>query len=166
MVSQPTVHRWRGVGSMAQVWPVTATNNAGGYSATERPHILIVTHDPQLNTFLAEGLLLGGFWTSTVADAIQTLEVFRLRTFDLMLLDASLPGLGALELIRRLRGRSTRTAPSLPRTDAPIVLIAGGLDEIDPAGAALAGATRVIFAPIELDDIVLQLHALLTSAGA
>ena len=42
-------------------------------SALERPHVLIVSDDEDLSAFL--GLVYGGFWTSTVASGIQTLEV-------------------------------------------------------------------------------------------
>ena len=128
-------------------------------SATERLHVLIVSDDPELQEFLAEGLLYGGFWTSTVASAIQTLEVFRLRSFDLVLIDAALAGLGALELLGRLRGRSHRAAPGAPRTDVAILLVAGDPGEIEPETATAAGADGVIAAPIELAELIPNLHA-------
>ena len=128
-------------------------------SATERPHVLVVSDDPRLQGFLSEGLLYGGFWTSAVASALQTLEVFRLRSFDLVLVDAALPGLGALELVGRLRGRSHRATPGAPRTDVPILLITGAPGEIEPEAAAGAGADGLIEAPIELADLIAQLHA-------
>lgn len=130
-------------------------------SAVERPHVLIVTNDSDLHTFLAEGLLLAGFWTSTVADAIQTLEVFRLRGFDLVIVDASLPGLGAVELVQRLRGRSSRTATTVPRTSVPIVILAGSPDEVDWDVAVQAGASLLLTAPVELETIALSLQTLL-----
>ena len=68
-----------------------------------RPHVLIVSDDLDLSQFLRDGLTIAGFWTSVVASALQTLELFRLRTFDLMLLDALLEGLGFEELLQRLR---------------------------------------------------------------
>lgn len=128
------------------------------FSATQRPHVLIVTDDLGLRLFLGEGLLLGGFWTSTVASAIQTLEVFRLRSFDLVLVDAALPGLNALELIRRLRGVSDRAAASAPRTDVPILLVTGGPGEVAASAAEAAGADGVVSAPIELEELVPELH--------
>src|SRR5215204_5867380 len=62
-------------------------------SALNRPHILIVSDDTGLSSFLGEGLMIAGFWTSTVASALQAIEVFRLRTFDLIIVDAALDGL-------------------------------------------------------------------------
>ncbi len=64
-------------------------------SGFHRPHILIVSDDLDLSQFLQEGLMYAGFFTTVVASALQTLELFRLRTFDLMMIDALLEGLGA-----------------------------------------------------------------------
>src|SRR5215207_5568639 len=97
---------------------------------SDRPHVLIVTEDADLAAFLGEGLVYGGFWTSTVASGIQTLEVFRLRTFDLVLLDAALGDLNAIEVVRRLRGRSHLGTAESARTDIPILLIAAAEEEL------------------------------------
>src|SRR5687768_14805522 len=98
-------------------------------SGYHRPHILIVSDDLDLSQFLQTGLTMAGFWISTVASALQTLELFRLRTFDLMLIDATLEGLGADEVVRRLR---TTDSGASSRTDIPIIIIAGSREEISP----------------------------------
>ena len=127
--------------------------------ALQRPHVLIVSDDTELTGFLGEGLIYAGFWTSAIASAVQALEVFRLRSFDVMVLDAALGGIGAIELLRRLRGRSDR-APTAERTDIPILIIAASRDELDPVLAEQAGADGVILAPIELEQIAADLgHA-------
>src|SRR5918998_4009118 len=108
-------------------------------SALQRPHVLIVSDDPELTTFLGEGLVYAGFWTSAIARAMQALEVFRLRSFDVMVLDAALGGIGAVELLRRLRGRSDRATAS-ERTDIPILIIAASSSELEPSIAEGAGA--------------------------
>jgi DNA-binding response OmpR family regulator len=125
-------------------------------SALQRPHVLIVSDDTDLGSFLGEGLVYAGFWTSTIAGAFQTLEVFRLRSFDIVLLDAALGGIGALELVRRLRGRSDR-GPADARTDVPILMVAASADEVMPARAVEAGATGILVAPIELPDLARRL---------
>ena len=120
-----------------------------------RPHVLIVSDDLDLSQFLQSGLTIAGFWTSTVASALQTLEIFRLRTFDVMLIDALLEGLGAGELLQRLRTPVERDGP--PRTDIPILLIAESDDEINNEQAQEMGASAVIFAPIEIEELALDL---------
>jgi DNA-binding response OmpR family regulator len=130
--------------------------------ALQRPHVLIVSDDPELTAFLGEGLVYAGFWTSAIASAVQTLEVFRLRSFDVMVLDAALGGIGALELLRRLRGRSDR-ATTAERTDIPILIIAASRDEFDPGLAEQAGADGVILAPIELEPLAVDLGRAITA---
>jgi DNA-binding response OmpR family regulator len=127
---------------------------------TGRPHALIVSTDLEAREFLVEGLMYGGFWTSAIASAIQTLEVFRLRSFDLVLVDAMLPGLGAIELVRRLRGQTDRVDASAPRTDVPMFFITGRRDEVDERAAAAAGADGVFSAPIELEELIPRLHTI------
>lgn len=128
---------------------------------TERPHVLIVSADADLTDFLAQGLLFAGFWASAVASALQTLEVFRLRSFDLVLVDAALPGLGALELVRRLRGRSPRAGPG-QRAEAPILVIEEA-SEAFAAAAAAAGADGLLSPPLDLDELAPRLRAAITS---
>lgn len=134
-----------------------------GSSTTGRPHVLIVSADPEPREFLVEGLMYGGFWTSAIASAIQTLEVFRLRSFDLVLIDATLSGVGATELVRRLRGRSDRGDVTTPRTDVPILLVSGDVGEVDPRAADAAGADGILSAPIDLEALIPRLHMIVSN---
>lgn len=124
-----------------------------------RPHVLIVSDDPDLAAFLTEGLTVAGLWTSVVASPFQALEVFRLRSFDAVVLDAAIGGFGAVELLRRLRGRSDRAPTRQPRTDVPVFALAGSARELDPGVAADAGADGLYVAPLELDDLAQSLLA-------
>lgn len=119
----------------------------------QRPHVLIVSDDQELSSFLAEGLLIAGFWTSVIASALQTLEVFRLRTFDLIVVDAALEGLGARQLLLRLL-RTTGEEP--PLTDRPLVVIAGSPEELDRSEAGALGAIGVYYPPIDLEPLALD----------
>jgi DNA-binding response OmpR family regulator len=129
--------------------------------ALQRPHVLIVSDDPELTGFLGEGLVYAGFWTSTIASALQAIEVFRLRSFDVMVLDAALGGIGAIELLRRLRGRSD-PAQTAERTDIPILIIAASHDELDSVLAEKVGADGVILAPIELEQLAAEISRAVT----
>lgn len=122
-----------------------------------RPHLLIVSDDTGLATFLTEGLVVAGFWTSTIASALQALEVFRLRTFDLIIVDAALQGLGALEFLARLR--STHRSTGEPLSDRPAIVIAESSREMTEAEAFGAGAIGIVFAPFEIDELALALFA-------
>jgi DNA-binding response OmpR family regulator len=123
-----------------------------------RPHILIVTDDEDLRDFLAEGLVLGGFWTSTVASALQTIEVFRLRSFDLAIVDLALGGMSALELIKRLRRPATQENRTEGITDIPLLALAD--DPSDPVieRALFVGADEVLTPPLDLEELAPKLY--------
>lgn len=123
----------------------------------QRPHVLIVSDDHGLAEFLSEGLTMAGFWTSVIASALQTLEVFRLRTFDLIVVDAALDGLGAEQLLVRLLD-SGGSSSSL--TDRPVVVLAGSADEMSAARASELGATRIYYPPVDLEPLALEFFAL------
>lgn len=125
---------------------------------SERPHVLIVCDDPDLAGFLNEGLPLGGFWTTVIASGLQALEVFRLRQFEIVVLDHGLRSFDAIELARRLRGISNRSGAATPRTTAPIVLISDAPVDNDPELLTQLGISLALHAPIDLDDLVPQLH--------
>jgi DNA-binding response OmpR family regulator len=127
----------------------------GGY----RPHVLVVSDDPDLAAFLAEGLVLNHLWASVVANPFQALEVFRVRPFDAVVVDAALGGFGWQELVERLRGRSGRAAERAPRADVPLFVAAASAGEADPARVRDAGADGVLVAPLEIADVAATLLA-------
>lgn len=124
----------------------------------ERPHVLIVTDDPSLTEFLGEGLVMGGFWTSVISHGLQVLEVFRLRTFDLIVVDRDLGSFDAIELIERLRGYSAQVAAGDARTDKPLVIISSDDPNLRPEEMERLGIARALQAPLELEDVVRELH--------
>lgn len=126
---------------------------------SERPHVLIVSDDPSLSKFLNEGLPLGGFWTTVIASGLQALEVFRLRQFDLVILDWELQSFQAHEFLRRLRGVSGRSNAATPRTQAPVVLISEDPAHLDEGNQSLLGVSRMLHAPLDIDEVARELHA-------
>jgi CheY-like chemotaxis protein len=123
----------------------------------ERPHVLLVTDDPGLSEFFSEGLPLGGFWVSVIASGLQALEVFRLRQFDLVVVDAEMQSFDAMEFLRRLRGVSHLDPGSPARTSAPVILIET-VQPKTPRPVEALGIESTLVAPIELDDAVRELH--------
>jgi CheY-like chemotaxis protein len=124
----------------------------------ERPHVLAVTDDPDLADFLSQGLPLGGFWTSIIANGLQALEVFRLRQFDLVLIDAEMQGFDAMEFLRRLRGLSELDRSSAPRTAAPAVLVHSGSGKPNAQAGSDLGIAASVYPPLDLDELVRILH--------
>ena len=122
----------------------------------QRPHVLIVSDDQGLAEFLSEGLTIAGFWTSVIASALQTLEVFRLRTFDLIIVDAALDGLGAEQLLVRLLGANGSAAS----TDRPVIIFAGSDEEMSPERAEELGAGRIYYPPVDIEPLALDLFGM------
>ena len=126
----------------------------------ERPHVLIVSDDQGLSEFLGEGLVMGGFWTSVISHGLQVLEVFRLRQFDLIVVDRDLGNFDAVELIERLRGKSSRSQQGDSRTSAPILIMASHDPGISSEQQDSLGISRILQAPVELEDVVQALHGM------
>lgn len=119
----------------------------------QRPHVLIVSDDIDLAGFLSEGLVLAGFWTSTIASALQAIEVFRLRTFDIVIVDAALQGLGATELARRL----------VSFTNRPMIAVASSPEEMNEPEAMGLGFISILYPPIEIEDLGAGLFAVVSA---
>lgn len=125
----------------------------------ERPHVLIVTDDPSLSEFLGEGLMLGGFWTSIIAHGLQVLEVLRLRSFDMIIVDRDLGTFDAIELIERLRGFSPGAGTGESRTDKPVVVISSDDPNLTADDRTRLGVVATLQAPLEIEHVVRDLHA-------
>ena len=116
-----------------------------------RPHLAVISGDPDLSTFLHEGLQLTGFWVSSIASGIQAIEVLRLRRFDLIVIDGRLGGLSASEVVRRIGGS---TGDGRSDGVAPIAIV----DPPDDDASAI-GADLILRPPLELDDLTPLLMA-------
>lgn len=127
----------------------------------QRPHVVILSDDPDLRDFLGQGLLLAGFWTSAIASGIQAIEVFRMRRFDLIIIDADIRGLSALEIIRRLRGIAKWG--SEPLTLIPIAIIDADSDPAAREKLSWAGDVEFLDPPLELEDVAIRSMALVAA---
>lgn len=137
-----------------------------GTNAADYPEVLLVSADLGLTRFLSEGLLPEGFWTSEVRSGLQALEVFRLRTFDIVLVDAALSDLPVDALVARLRQSHDASGNEVRQSGSvPIVLIAGMAQELEPYDLGAIGPAGVFVAPFELSDLVVRLRDLTSVTG-
>ena len=67
------------------------------------PRVLVADDDPASCRFLCDGLHSLGARTEACADGHQALQLARAETFDLLLLDCRMPGIGALQVLTALR---------------------------------------------------------------
>jgi CheY-like chemotaxis protein len=107
---------------------------------------LVVQDDPTTAYLLVRALTRWGFAVRHAGDAEQAWSAVAAGEVpDLVVLDNSLPGIGALELCRRIKQRLG--------SPTHVVLIAGDCDEICVARSLAAGAGQVIAKPFRLEEL-------------
>lgn len=107
-------------------------------------HILVVEDDPDLAENLVE-ILEGLEWQVDVsASAERALELLRERSYEGVLTDFRLPGLGGVELISRLRQAGAHV---------PVVVMSAFMDESAADQAERAGALDVLAKPVDLERL-------------
>jgi CheY-like chemotaxis protein len=115
---------------------------------------ILVVDDIADNSFLLQTVLEGEGYQVDVADNGSTaLDKIVAHPPDLVLLDVMMPGMSGFEVTRRIRQN-----PSLPFI--PILLITG-YTEPTPADGFDAGADGFIRKPIDFDDLLQRIRAIL-----
>jgi len=116
----------------------------------EALRVLIVDDEDELVSALKERLALRGFEADGVTTGEEALEFLRSRPCDVMLLDVKMPGLGGLEVIRRVKG---------DHPDLEVILLTGhGSVKSVEEGMAL-GAFDYLMKPVKIDNLVRILMA-------
>ena len=118
--------------------------------------LLLVEDDFDLSGALSRSLATRGFEVLCCADGLEALTAARKKSFDVIVLDLSLPGIDGLELLQRLRGDGKRTPV--------LVLTARGAVGERVAGLN-AGADDYLAKPFDLEELAARLHALTRRVG-
>ena len=122
----------------------------------EQSRLLIVDDDPELLRFLIEELSGAGHQCSGCDNGQDALLRWRQESFDLVVLDWTLPDFSGVELCRRLRS-SGNTTP---------VLMLTARDEIDERVRALdAGVDDYLTKPFDLKELHARVRARLRRGG-
>jgi DNA-binding response OmpR family regulator len=119
------------------------------------PSILLVEDEPGIVDFLTRGLAAEGFSVEAALDGVEGERRALLESFDMVVLDLMLPGVGGMEVLAKLR----RLKPELP----VIVLTARG--EIEDRVAGLdAGAVDYLVKPFSLAELLARVRVQLRVA--
>lgn len=114
--------------------------------------LLLVDDEEEFASTLAERLRLRGVDVRTVFRGEDALPAIREERPDLVLLDVLMPGVGGMELLRRLRIE----CPSLP-----VILLTGqGISEEDLRIGALHGAV-FLMKPLSIDELMKTIGGIL-----
>lgn len=113
--------------------------------------ILIADDDPLLADALRCTLRKSGYAVDWIEDGRKADTALCTGEFDLLILDISLPGLGGLDILQRLRARNSR----LP------VLLLTARDSVDDRVRGLdAGADDYLVKPFQLAELEARVRAL------
>lgn len=119
------------------------------------PSVLIADDNALSLVFLREAVCGLGLHAVGAGDGSEALQLARQRRFDLLLLDLSMPGLGGLEVLRRLR-----TEPSAASHGTAAIATSAELDPARRLELLQAGFCACMGKPLALADLrrLLQRH--------
>ena len=115
--------------------------------------VLIVDDEEELVSALVERLALRGFQAKGVTNGADALAYLAGAPCDVVLLDVKMPGIGGLEVIKRIKEQQ----PSLE-----VVLLTGHSSAQDAERGMTLGAFDYLMKPVKLDDLL----RILLTAGA
>jgi two-component system, OmpR family, response regulator CpxR len=119
--------------------------------------ILLVDDEEDFALALAERLTLRGFTLHVAHDGEQALRVAENCPARIMVLDLKMPGMGGMEVLRRLKKN---------RPEIQVIILSGHGSEADEAMARFLGACEYLKKPADICDILKALKKAEQEMGA
>jgi two-component system response regulator ResD len=121
-------------------------------SGNGRRMVLVVDDEPTIAEIVARYLERAGYATETAPDGLEALRLNVERRPDLIVLDLMLPGLGGLEVLRRLRESDAHT---------PVILLTAKGEQHDKLVGLKSGADDYVVKPFSPGELVARVDAVL-----
>lgn len=118
-------------------------------------HVLVVEDDVKLRSLFCTVLNRSGYLAVPAAGGKEALELLDTEYIDLIISDVMMPGMDGYELIRTLRGNGYTL---------PILIITAKERFEDKQEGFLAGTDDYMVKPIDVNEMVLRVGALLKRA--
>jgi len=115
--------------------------------------VLIIEDNRDIAEMVCSHLERRGFRVDYAADGVTGLHLGVTDAFDAIVLDLMLPGIGGLEVCRRLREDARR--------DVPILMLTARDTLEDKVGGLEAGADDYLVKPFEIEELEARLRALI-----
>ncbi|MFD1787912.1 response regulator transcription factor [Sphingomonas floccifaciens] len=116
-----------------------------------KPRILLIQDDADFTDTLVECLVHAGYEVIAIADAESGLALSLASGFEALIVDATLPGINAPDLLGRLR---------LAGAGMPILMLTGPGGAQDRVDALDAGADDCLTRPIDCAEVLARLRAI------
>lgn len=113
--------------------------------------ILLVEDDIEISTMLKNFLTTEDFEVITAQDGKSACEKFFSDSFNLVLLDLMIPKINGMEVMQRIREKST----------VPIIIISAKDTDSDKTLGLGLGADDYITKPFDIDEVILRINAVL-----
>lgn len=117
--------------------------------------ILIVEDDADLNQLFCRTLQRNGYVPFGVADAMEALALLDTESVDLIITDVMMPGINGFEFVRQLREAQMMM---------PVMMVTAKGDIMDKQIGFQAGADDYLVKPIDIQEMLLRVQALLRRA--
>jgi DNA-binding response OmpR family regulator len=115
-------------------------------------YILLVEDDSYLTESLTEALTVERYIVNSVKDGESAWEKIQALTYDLILMDVTLPKLDGIRLCKRLRDRGYTSA---------VLMLTARDTSLDKVIGLDAGADAYMVKPFNLQELLAQIRALL-----
>lgn len=115
----------------------------------ENIKILVVEDDEEINGLISKALTREGYEVTSVFDGKMALEEFQNNEFKIILLDIMIPYIDGIEVMRRIREKST----------VPILILSAKGEEADKIIGLGLGADDYMVKPFSVAELVARVKA-------
>ncbi|MFO7860870.1 MAG: response regulator [Desulfosalsimonas sp.] len=119
--------------------------------------VLLVDDEEEFVTTLAERLEMRGFDPSIAISGDQALFMVQDKAFDLIVLDLMMPGIGGLEVMKQIKSANP---------DMPIILLTGQGSTKEGMEGMNQGAFDFLMKPLDIEELISQIHEALGKTSA
>ena len=118
--------------------------------------ILIIEDEPEVASFIREGLEEKGYLSSVAGDGLSGEKLALSSDFDLIVLDLVLPGKSGINVCKEIK---------LSKPDLPVLMLTALSTTIDKVRGFDAGADDYLVKPFEFSELLARIKALLKRFG-
>jgi len=118
------------------------------------PAILVVDDELSMREFLKILLDKEGYTVSTAPDASAAIELIKNRSFDLVISDIKMPGMGGLSLLEKIKEINSAL---------PVIMITAFASPDNAVTAMRSGAFDYITKPFKVDEIIKIIKSAISS---